>query len=34
MAEITLRDVQLTELYIAKEIKRVCAKYNIRFFTI
>lgn len=32
MEELTLRDVQLTQLYIAKEIKRICTKYHIRYF--
>ena len=32
MGQPTLRDVQLVELYIAKEIKRICTKHNIRYF--
>lgn len=32
MGQPTLRDVQLVELCIAKEIKRICTKHNIRYF--
>ena len=32
MGQPTLRDVQLVELYIAKELKRICTKHNIRYF--